>query len=115
MSALAYVSPCMERNLTVAMFGSSLNVCSGVARRVSAFAKTFAHSLSSIWQTPCVSFSLNVRSCVERNLAEAVCRLLLKRLLVSRAQIGRRRVSALAVTFVRVSSAIKQTPYFGFS
>ena len=53
MSALAYVSPCMERNLTVAMFGSSLNVCSGVApigrRRLSAFAKTFAHSLSSNW------------------------------------------------------------------
>ena len=40
---------------------------------MSALAKTFAHSLSTNWQTPCVDFSLNVRSCVERNLADAMC------------------------------------------
>ena len=44
-------------------------------RRVSALVKTAAPVSSAIWQTPCVGFGQNSCSSIERNLADAVCRL----------------------------------------
>ena len=64
-------------------------------RRVSALIITIARVSSAIRQTPCVGFGQNSCSSIERNLADAVCRLWLKLLLRYRAQLVRRRVSAL--------------------